>query len=639
MLTPPAPKSSFLVSPGRLTALILTLVLTPWLSDRALAADPPGILNHQGQIAVDGTNHEGPGFFKFSLVKDVGGTEAILWHHDGTALGTAEPAGEVEVTVSEGHYAVLLGDTDAAMTAIPVTVFSDNDNVSLRIWFSTTSGSGFEQLAPDRRVASVGYALSAHSVMGGGSLLSGGNLTLPATTDTTGILYSGSDTLLHTFGTNNFFAGVNAGNLTMTGFGNTASGGSALGNNTTGSANTASGRDALRDNTEGDNNTAYGRSALQSNISGNDNTASGRDALRDNTTGENNTAYGRSALQSNISGANNTASGRDALLTNTTGENNTAYGRSALRGNETGSSNTATGFGALLLNENGANNTANGVSALTSNISGADNTASGRDALRDNTTGENNTAYGRSALQSNISGAYNTASGRDALRDNTTGVNNTAYGRDALRDNTTGVNNTAYGAGAGSLTTGSNNIVIGHPGVAAEVSTTRIGYSSDRAFIAGIRGATTGLADAVTVMVDSEGQLGTVLSSRRYKQNIRPMKDFGVSERISQLRPVTFEYKQAQNGDEHPVQFGLIAEEVAKVFPELAVFNKDGQPETVKYHLLAPMLLNEMQDERKRHDQQLLERDREIEELRAELKAERKSVEQRLRKLEEMARD
>ncbi|MGY8642404.1 MAG: tail fiber domain-containing protein [Verrucomicrobiales bacterium] len=590
MLASPAPKPSSLVSPGRLAALILTFVLTPWLSDRALAADPPGILNHQGQIAADGTNHDGQGYFKFSLVKDAGGTEAILWHHDDTALGTAEPAGEVEVTVSEGHYAVLLGDTDAAMTAIPVTVFSDNDNVSLRIWFSTTSGSGFEQLAPDRRVASVGYALSAHSVMGGGSLLSGGNLTLPATTDTTGILYSGSDTLLHTFGTNNFFAGVNAGNLTMTGFGNTASGGSALGNNTTGSANTASGRDALRDNTEGENNTAYGRSALQSNISGNDNTASGRDALRDNKTGNDNTAYGRSALQSNISGANNTASGRDALLTNTTGENNTAYGRSALRGNLAGSSNTATGFGALLLNENGANNTANGVSALTSNISGADNTASGRDALQGNTSGSSNIALGYSA-----------------------GIN---------------------------LTTGNHNIAIGHAGIAAEAATTRIGDSNQtRAFIAGISGVTTGVANAVTVMVDSEGQLGTVSSSRRYKQNIRPMKDFGVSERISQLRPVTFEYKQAQNGDEHPVQFGLIAEEVAKVFPELAVFNKDGQPETVKYHLLAPMLLNEMQDERKRHDQQLLERDREIEELRAELKAERKSVEQRLRKLEEMARD
>ena len=280
---------------------------------------------------------------------------------------------------------------------------------------------------------------------------------MPATTDTTGILYSGSDTLLHTFGTNNFFAGVNAGNLTMTGFGNTASGGSALGNNTTGSANTASGRDALRDNTEGENNTAYGRSALQSNISGNDNTASGRDALQGNTSGSSNIALGYSA-----------------------------------------------------------------------------------------------------------------------------GIN---------------------------LTTGNHNIAIGHAGIAAEAATTRIGDSNQtRAFIAGISGVTTGVANAVTVMVDSEGQLGTVSSSRRYKQNIRPMKDFGVSERISQLRPVTFEYKQAQNGDEHPVQFGLIAEEVAKVFPELAVFNKDGQPETVKYHLLAPMLLNEMQDERKRHDQQLLER-------------------------------
>ena len=140
----------------------LAILFGVWLHP-ATAADPPGILNHQGRIAVNGTNFDGPGFFKFSLVKDVGGTEAILWHHDGTALGTAAPVGELNVSVSKGHYSILLGDATAplSMTPIPASVFANNENVSLRIWFSTTSGSGFEQLAPDRRVASVGYALVA----------------------------------------------------------------------------------------------------------------------------------------------------------------------------------------------------------------------------------------------------------------------------------------------------------------------------------------------------------------------------------------------------------------------------------------------------------------------------------------------
>jgi formylglycine-generating enzyme required for sulfatase activity len=164
------PDSSF---PGKVSAVfaaVLSLAtLFGWAPNSAKAAEPPGVLNHQGRIAVDGVNYDGAGYFKFSLIKDADGTEAILWHHDGSALGSTAPAGELNVNVDKGHYAVLLGDATAplSMTPIPASVFAENENVSLRIWFSTTSGSGFEQLMPDRRVASVGYALTAASVPDG----------------------------------------------------------------------------------------------------------------------------------------------------------------------------------------------------------------------------------------------------------------------------------------------------------------------------------------------------------------------------------------------------------------------------------------------------------------------------------------
>ena len=136
---------------------------------------------------------------------------------------------------------------------------------------------------------------------------------------------------------------------------------------------------------------------------------------------------------------------------------------------------------------------------------------------------------------------------------------------------------------------------IGHAGVAAESSVIRIGTAGTQsaAFVAGIRGVTTGANNAVSVLIDSNGQLGTISSSRRYKEDIADMGD--ASARIPALRPVTFHYKQAYANGEKPIQYGLIAEEAAAVFPELAVFNAEGQPETVKYQDLTPMLLNEVQ--------------------------------------------
>ena len=99
--------------------------------------------------------------------------------------------------------------------------------------------------------------------------------------------------------------------------------------------------------------------------------------------------------------------------------------------------------------------------------------------------------------------------------------------------------------------------------------------------------------DGVEVYIDSNGQLGTVTSSRRFKKDIHDMGS--VTDRLMQLRPVTFRYKEAAENGAHPVQYGLIAEEVAKVYPELVQYDKAGKPFTIYYHLLTPMLLNELQ--------------------------------------------
>ncbi len=189
----------------------------------------------------------------------------------------------------------------------------------------------------------------------------------------------------------------------------------------------------------------------------------------------------------------------------------------------------------------------------------------------------------------------------DALANNTTGNSNTASGQNALENNTTGSNNIALGNDAGSsVTTGSANILIGNPGVAAESNTIRIGGGPQtKAFIDGIRGVTTGVANAIPVLIDSSGQLGTVSSSRRYKEDIRDMADS--SSGLMKLRPVTFRYTKAYANGDRPVQPGLIAEEVFEVFPDLVVHDSEGEIETVQYHKLIPMLLNELQKQERQN--------------------------------------
>jgi hypothetical protein len=414
----------------------------------------------------------------------------------------------------------------------------------------------------------------------------------------------------------NAFLGF-AGNSTTTGTYNTASGAFALQHNTTGSFNTASGKSALQSNTTGQSNAAFGVNALYSNTTGSYNTASGTSALITNikggynvangykalylnATGSDNIATGYEALYSNTEGGDNNASGYQALYSNTTGSDNIAIGYQALYSNTAGSANIAIGYESMHSNTVGGlrgagENTAVGVNTLYSNTTGYFNTAIGYAGLFLNTTGQYNAAFGGGALYSNTTGSYHTAAGFDSLLANTTGSDNTAFGQTALYLST-GNNNTGVGYNAGyNVTSGSNNIEIGNQGTASDNGAIRIGTAGTQtsAFIAGIYGVKTSSNNAVPVLIDSNGNLGTVSSSRRYKEDIQNMGD--ASNGLMRLRPVTFRYKAPFADGSQPVQYGLIAEEVAEVYPDLVVRSADGQIETVKYQLLDPMLLNEVQ--------------------------------------------
>src|ERR1700730_11530236 len=270
----------------------------------------------------------------------------------------------------------------------------------------------------------------------------------------------------------------------------------------------------------------------------------------------------------------NTAEGQNALFSLTTGVNNTAVGFDALFHNTTGVYNTANGDHALLNNTTGYANTATGFRALYSNTFGFDNTANGLDALYHNTTGHDNTANGFQALYSNTAGSFNTANGEQALFSNTAGGGNTAYGYQALQNITNGVINIALGnfAGGSLAATDSFNIDIGNAGVAGESNTIRIGREGFHTvtFIAGIANAmVTGSAVYVDTM---SGQLGLMSSSERVQNGIEPMGK--ASETLLSLRPVTFRYKKKIDPKGAP-QFGLVAEEVEKVNPDLVVRERD----------------------------------------------------------------
>jgi hypothetical protein len=379
----------------------------------------------------------------------------------------------------------------------------------------------------------------------------------------------------------------------------TAEGQNALMNLTTGAGNTGVGWYSLFSDTAASFNTGVGAGTLALNTA-DENTATGTGALLSNTTGTGNTANGAFALVSNSTGDRNTAIGDKALQSNTTGNVNTADGFQALFRNTTGTENTATGYNALANNTIASKNTADGSQALIENTSGEQNTATGYGALSSNTTGIGNTASGVLALTLNTTDSFNTAIGDRALQSHSTGGGNTAIGYSALLNNTTGDDNTAIGTNAGfGLTTGSNNIYINNSGE-DESNTIRIGSGHTATFIAGIKGVNEGSPAAVFINT-STGQLGTTppSSSRRFKKEIKPMDK--ASEAVLGLKPVTFHYKSDTKGTP---QFGLIAEEVAEVNPDLVVRDENGEIYTVRYDAVNAMLLNEFLKEHRKNEEQ-----------------------------------
>ena len=294
-----------------------------------------------------------------------------------------------------------------------------------------------------------------------------------------------------------------------------------------------------------------------------------------------NTAEGTNALLSLTTGTNNTAIGFGALGSNTTGDFNSAEGSGALLFNTTGSQNTATGVNALVHNTTGSSNTADGVNTMFRNTIGFQNVATGVQALFNNTTGFHNTAAGFQALFANTTGNHNTADGDNALVHNTTGILNTAVGGHALDQNVTGSSNVALGFQAGLNITGSGNVCIGENilGLAGESNVTRIRNIGS-----------TAQSNGVFVTVGAGGKLGFQVSSRRYKEDIKPMDK--ASEAILALKPVTYHYKKELDPDGIP-QFGLVAEQVEKARPDLVARDKEGRPYSVPYEAVNAMLLNE----------------------------------------------
>ena len=374
----------------------------------------------------------------------------------------------------------------------------------------------------------------------------------------------------------------------------------------------------------GDGNTAMGFEALNHNTDGNDNTAVGLSALRDNN-GSRNTATGVGALYSNLGGPDSEGA-----------DDNTATGYAALFSNTTGSSNTAVGEYALFSNDIGLFNTAVGTAALYSDTSGNANTSLGRNSLFMNNLGSANTATGLGALRNNTNGNNNAAVGAYALFGNTTGSQNVAVGLEALTNATTGANNIGVGVNAGkNVVRGSRNIEIGAFGNTEESDTIRIGTNGTQkaTYIAGI--SATGVTGG-DVVVSSSGQLGVVLSSTRYKRNIRDMGD--ASGGLMNLRPVTFRYKYDRSGT---LQYGLVAEEVRRVYPDLVTYGPDGKVQSVRYLQLSAMLLNELQKQKRANGE--LSRENwelrsDVAQVRAEQTRERIAFDRRLSSLEQAMR-
>jgi len=367
--------------------------------------------------------------------------------------------------------------------------------------------------------------------------------------------------------------------------------------------NTAVGEDALFNVTTGVWNVGVGVDALFNTADGNQNTAVGYQTLFTNISGDHSTGIGSQALFNNTIGSDNVGVGFRTLFANVDGNRNTGMGYRTLAFSDSGSDNTAVGWNALYNNRSGAgDNTAVGSQALHGNVSSEFNVAVGDSALFsfNGTTATDgaNTAFGSIALLNLASGQENVAVGRRCLELVTAGSNNVAVGWRAGDDLTTGSGNTFLGSQAGINETGVDNVLcIQSPGDGTAFTT------SDRTFIGNIRGVSCGNGDGIPVLIDSDGQLGTAPSSRRFKEDIKPMAQ--MSKAILALEPVTFHYKnQDTKKAEDTPQFGLIAEEVAKISSDLVTRDGGGKIYSVRYDAVNAMLLNEFLKEHKKVDEQ-----------------------------------
>jgi hypothetical protein len=507
-----------------------------------------------------------------------------------------------------------------ALTA-DTTGFFDSAFGSLALQFNTTgtSDSAFGTFALENNTtggnnSAFGFSALQTNTTGAANSAFGDSALLSNTTGSFNDAFGNAALISNTTGSGNVAFGSNGLNRTTIGQFNAAFGSAALFFNTTGSQNSAFGFQALNQSTATSGNSAFGYEALFSDTTGTNNDAFGAQTLLVNTTGFNNSAFGTGALNANATGAGNSAFGYLALNANTISFNNSAFGTQTLQVNTTGTLNSAFGAFALQNNTTGQFNSAFGWQSLQFNTTACCNTAFGSQSLQNNTTGSLNDALGGGALLGNITGSKNSAFGDFAMGNNTTGDDNAAFGQNALSSSSTGVGNTALGtralnalgsgnsniaigreAGSSLNTNESNDIYIGNQGVVGESNTLRVGSlgTQTKAFIAGVSGAT--LASGAAVFVNISGQLGVAPSSRRYKDDIADLA--GESDLLMKLRPVSFYYKPELDPT-HTRQYGLVAEEVAQVSPELVIFDKDGTPETVRYHFVNAMLLNEVQKQR-----------------------------------------
>lgn len=347
-------------------------------------------------------------------------------------------------------------------------------------------------------------------------------------------------------------------------------------------------------------NSAFGYKALYANDSGNLNSAFGSWALEMNTTASGNSAFGYFSLKLNTGGGQNSAFGAYALSKNTTSRNS-AFGYHSLQANTTGMHNSAFGYESLNSVSTGTQNSAFGAFAL-GEATGNDSSAFGYNALANNTSGTQNVAVGSYALDEAGTWGNSTAVGYNALGAVTAGSYSVAVGADAGSGLTSGSRNIFMGRLAGQyLTSGDDNIYIGNGGNSSEDGQIRIGNSTDHtdAFIAGIDG---NVVTGTAVLVTSSGELGVAASSIRFKEAVRDMGE--ASRALMKMRPVTFRYREEVDDGEKIEQYGLIAEEVAEIAPGLVVFDEEGEPFAVRYQFLAPMLLNEVQEQKRVIDEQ-----------------------------------